>query len=59
MRSSYFDQIVYTLSPYAPPFVLRSLRKTDGPEAAVAPGKNPSLVLQVFMEVAVQQAVSP
>ena len=50
---------MYTLSPYGPPLVFRSLRNLDGPEEASVPGKNPSFVLQVGMAEAVQQAVNP
>ena len=38
IRSSYWDHIVYTLSPYAPPPEFKLFKKVEGVEKAVAPG---------------------
>lgn len=59
IKSSYFDQIVYTLLPYASLFLFKSFKNCEGPEKDVAPGKNPSFVPQVGKTLEVQHAVNP
>lgn len=44
--------MAYTLSASAPPSLFKLFKKTDGPEDAVNPGKNPSFALQVVIELA-------